>query len=208
MSVVGIDILGLLSQRYNNNEYIVVIGCYSTKWKEAFAIPNHTAATVADKLVQEVFLRFGFPSQIHTDQGSEFESHLFKEMCKRFGIEKSRTCPYNPKSDGLIERFNCTLITMLSMFVDKNQKDWDDHLSYVMSAYRANQHRSTGVSPNLLMLNRDVDALIDVIVGAPPTKTQIQCPIKYIEWMKSAMTGAFQFTHEQLHGRKRTTIGV
>ena len=94
------------------------------------------------------------------------------------------------------------------MFVDKNQKDWDDHLSYVMSTYRADQHRSTGVSPNLLMLNRDVDAPIDVIVGALPTKTQIQCPIKYIEWMKSAMTGAFQFTHEQLHSRKRTTIGV
>ena len=124
MSVVGIDILGPLSQSYNNNEYIVVIGCYFTKWKEAFAIPNHTAATVADKLVQEVFLRFGFPSQIHTDQGPEFESHLFKEMCKLLGIEKSRTCPYNPKSDGLIERFNRTLITMLSMFVDKNQKDW------------------------------------------------------------------------------------
>ena len=198
MSVVGIDILGPLSQSYNNNEYIVVIGCYFTKWKEAFAIPNHTAATVADKLVQEVFLRFGFPSQIHTDQGPEFESHLFKEMCKLLGIEKSRTCPYNPKSDGLIERFNRTLITMLSMFVDKNQKDWDDHLPYVMSAYRATQHRSTGVSPNLLMLNRDVDAPIDIMVGAPPTKTQIQCPIKYIEWMKSAMTGAFQFTHEQL----------
>ena len=135
-----------------------------------FAIPNHNAATVADKLVQEVFLRFGFPSQIHTDQGPEFESHLFKEMCKLLGIEKSRTCPYNPKSDGLIERFKRTLITMLFMFVDTNQKDWDDHLSYVMSAYRDTQHCSTGVSPNLLMLNRDLDAPIDVMVGAPPTK--------------------------------------
>ena len=45
------------------------VSCYYTK--EAFVVANHTAATVADKLVQEVFLRFGFPIQIHSDQGRE-----------------------------------------------------------------------------------------------------------------------------------------
>ena len=198
MLVIGIDILGPLSQSYNNNEYILVVGCYFTKWKEAFALPNHTAATVADKLVQEVFLRFGFPYQIHSDQGPEFQSHLFKEMCTLLGIEKTRTCPYNPKSDGMIERFNRTLITMLSLFVDQNKKDWDDHLPYVMSAYRATQHKSTGASPNLLMLNREIDTPLDVMVGPPPSSKQPECPIKYIEWVRSAMLCAFEYTYQQL----------
>ena len=148
MSVVGIDILGPLNQSYSNNQFILVVGCYFTKWKEAFAIPNHTSAIVADKLVQEVFLRFGFPAQIHSDQGKEFESQLFKEICSLLGVEKTRTCAYRPQSDGLIERFNRTLISMLSMFVDQNQQDWDDHLPYVMAAHRATQHKSTGVTPN------------------------------------------------------------
>jgi hypothetical protein len=57
----------------------------------AFAIPNHTAYTVADILVTQVFLQFGFPSQSHTDQGREFESHLFSHICSLLGIDKTRT---------------------------------------------------------------------------------------------------------------------
>jgi hypothetical protein len=62
-------------------EYIIVTGVYFTKWQEAFAVPNHTALTVADKLVPEVFCRLGCPIQIHSDQGREFESDLFKAAC-------------------------------------------------------------------------------------------------------------------------------
>ena len=198
MSVIGIDILGPLIPSYAGNQYIIVVSCYYTKWVEAFAVQNHTAATVADKLVQEVFLRFGFPIQIHSDQGREFESQLFKQLCKLLNIEKSRTTPYNPKSDGLVERFNRTLLAMLSLFGDKNQKDWDDHLPYVLAAYRATQHNSTGVSPNLLMFNREIDCPIDVIVGQPPGTKQTECPIQYVQWVQTAMLDAFEFTHEQL----------
>ena len=69
MSVMAVDILGPLTKTNSSNEYIIVCGCYFTKWKEAFAVPNHTAATVADKLVQEVFLHF---------------------------IDESKKCPNNP----------------------------------------------------------------------------------------------------------------
>ena len=62
-------------------------------------MPNYTAAVVADKLVQEVFLRFGFPVQIHSDSGREFESDLFRSICDLLGVEKTRTVPYNPKSN-------------------------------------------------------------------------------------------------------------
>ena len=198
MSVMAVDILGPLTKTNSSNEYIIVCGCYFTKWKEAFAVPNHTAATVADKLVQEVFLRFGFPTQLHSDQGREFESELFKSICELLGIEKSRTVSYNPKSDGMIERFNRTLIAMLAMFVDSNQKDWDDHLPYVMAAYRATQHKSSGVTPNLLMLNREINYPLDLMVGPPPNQTSVQCPIQYVEWVRHAMSGAFAFTHAQL----------
>ena len=114
MSIIALDILDPLNPTYNSNQYIFfVVGDYFTKWKEAYPVPNHTAATVADKLVQELFLRLGFSTQIHSDQGPEFESQLFAEMCKLLDIDKSRTCPYNPKSDGMIERFSRSLIAML-----------------------------------------------------------------------------------------------
>ena len=119
-------------------------------------------------------LRFGFPDQIHTDQGREFESDLCKSICNLLGIEKTRTCAYNAKSDGMVERFNRTLVAMLFMFVDENRSDWDDHLPYVMAAYRATQHKSTGLTPNLLMLNREIDCPLDLMVGLPPGTETIE----------------------------------
>ena len=91
MQCTAVDIVGPLPISHDNNEYIIVTGVYFTKWQEAFAVPNHTALTVADKLVPEVFCRLGCPIQIHSDQGREFESDLFKAVCEKLGIEKTRT---------------------------------------------------------------------------------------------------------------------
>ena len=62
------------------NQYIIVIAGYFTKWAEAFAIPDQTALTVADVLVREVVCRFGTPYQLHSDQGRDYESHLFQQV--------------------------------------------------------------------------------------------------------------------------------
>ena len=60
---------------------------------------------------------------MHTDQGRNFESQLFKEVCSILGVDKQRTTPGNPKSDGMVERFNRTLEGMLGKLVDENQEN-------------------------------------------------------------------------------------
>ena len=49
----------------NGNSYILVVADYFTKWMKAFPLPNQEATTVANKLVDEVFLRFSIPKQLH-----------------------------------------------------------------------------------------------------------------------------------------------
>ncbi|VDI24365.1 Hypothetical predicted protein [Mytilus galloprovincialis] len=114
MERIAMDILGELPASEKGNKYILVISDYYTKWTESHPMPNMEATTVANILMTEVISRFGVPTIIHSDQGSQFESHLFKEMCKLLQIEKTRTTPYHPKSDGMVERFNKTLATMLT----------------------------------------------------------------------------------------------
>lgn len=97
----------------------------------------HTAYTVADKLCTELLCTYGVPQVIHTDKGRDFESLLFSSLCKNFAVEKTRTTPYRPQYDGMIERFNRTLQDMISAFVNENRDDWDDHLPYFMMDYRA-----------------------------------------------------------------------
>lgn len=87
---------------------------------------------------------------------------------------------------------------MLSTFAKDNQKNWDDHLPYLLMAYRATEHKSTHCSPNLLMLGREIKCPIDLMVGNPPNDIEHQCPVQYVEWVKYAMGNAFQFAYENL----------
>lgn len=168
MERLAVDILGELPVTEHGNKYILVVGDYFTKWTECFPMPNMEASTVARLLVTEMISRFGVPDKIHSDQGAQFESSLFTEVCKLLQIEKTRTTPYHPQSDGMVERFNRTLATMLSMFVDENHKNWDEQIPYVMMAYRATEHETTGMSPNMLMLGRETSTPLDIIYEMPP----------------------------------------
>ena len=179
MERIAIDILGELPESQRGNKYIVVVGDYFTKWTEALPIPNMEACTVAKVLVEDVLCRFGIPQAIHSDQGRQFESNLFQEMCKLFGIEKTRTTPYHPQSDGMVERFNRTLATMLTAYVSSNQRDWDSQLPYVTMAYRSTDHETTGMSPNMLMFGREVSTPLDLMFELP----NLSKPIPNNQWV-------------------------
>ena len=69
------------------NKFLVVIGGYFTKWTEAYATKNHKAETITKILVAEFIGWFGIPESLHTDQGRDFEGHLFRDMCRMMGIE-------------------------------------------------------------------------------------------------------------------------
>ena len=109
-------------------------------------------------------MQMDFTLELHSDQGSNFESHVFSEVCYLLNINKIRTTPYNPKSDGLVERFNRTLIDIVAMSLDedKGKKNWDEHLAFATSAYRATPQESTGETPNMMMLGRETRMPLDL----------------------------------------------
>ena len=135
MERVALDVLGPLPESTNGNRYIIIMADYFTKWPEAFAVPNQEATSVANLLVREFVCRYGVPLEIHSDQGRNFESAVFSEMCTLLEMKKTRTTPYHPQSDGMVERLNRTLEAQLSIFVD-HQTDWDTYLPMLVMAYR------------------------------------------------------------------------
>lgn len=164
MDRVATDILGPFPVSERGNRYILVVGDLFTKWIEAYAIPDMLAETVARKLVYEFFSRFGNPLSLHSDQGRTYEARLFQEVCKLLEIRKTRTTPYHPSSNGMIERFNQTLVNMISMYVDRKQVDWDAQLPLLTSAYRTCEHAGTGFTPNFLMLGRETHTPLNLLV--------------------------------------------
>ena len=82
-------------------------------------MPNMEAVTVADALGT----KYGIPVYLHSDQGTQFESHLFQETCRLIGIKKTHTTPFRPQSDGQSERSIKTLVKMMAT-ATKDQTEW------------------------------------------------------------------------------------
>ncbi|UYV82319.1 K02A2.6-like [Cordylochernes scorpioides] len=120
---IAIDVAGPFPVTEDGNKYLLVAMDYFTKWPEVYAIPNQEAATVARVLVDNLICRFGVPLELHSDQGRNFESEIFRELCQVLGIWKTRTTPLHPQSDGMVERFNKTMVEHLSKVVEQNQRD-------------------------------------------------------------------------------------
>ena len=202
---IAIDIFGPLPYSRRRNRYIMVVMDYFTKWAEAYPLRNQEAETVAKVLVEQFICRFGVPLSIHTDQGTNFESRVFQSICRLLGINKTRTTPYHPQSDGLVERFNRTIQIMLSMYVKEDQSDWDVHLPYVMMAYRASEQDTTGVSPNRMMFGREVALPLDLLVHVsnPNLDHVPQEPETYATELYERLQHAFNVARQKIVGEQR-----
>jgi len=168
---MSLDLCGPFPRSSRGNVYIVTCCDVFTKWTEAIAVPNKEATTVARVLVEQVFCRLGTPLTLLSDQGGEVDGTVMREICKLLGIEKLRTTGYKPSTNAQIERFHRTLNSMIGRVISEKQKEWDTLLPYVMAAFRASVHESTGFTANLLMLNREVRAPVDIALGLQPPET-------------------------------------
>ena len=149
MQLVSIDILGPLPVTEEGNKYVLAAVDHFTRWVEAFPIRNQEATTVARKLVDELFCRFSPLEQLHSDQGQQFEAELIEEICKLLEIRKSCTCmaPYPPQGNGMVKRFNRTLLDMLATTAHNHPSDWDLYIRKFCLVYNSSIHSSTGFSP-------------------------------------------------------------
>ena len=188
---VAMDLLYMSVTTARGNRYVLVmVDCFS-RWTEACPLPDKTAHSVADAFFNQVVCRFGMPIVIDSDQGREFENKIMQELCILCGSHKTRTTPYHPESDGLVERFNRTLLMMLAMFAGKNREDWDDLLPAVMMVYRSSIHESTGFSPYRLMFGEECTLPMDI--GLPKQQSDLPDSITspYAIWVRDALEVAY-----------------
>ena len=156
MERVHIDFIGPLPKTERGNEHCLMTVEQLTKRVECIPLPSQKAEVTARGAVDEFFSRFGYPFQLFSDQGRNFESKLFEALCKVLEIHKARTSAYRPSANGQVERFNRTLMDAERCFLGKAQNKWDQHVQQIAGAIRSSVNRSTGFTPNMLMLGREV----------------------------------------------------
>ena len=194
---VSVDLVGPFPETERGNRYLLVAQDYFSKWTEIYAVPDATAVTCANVLVNEFFARFGIPLSVHSDQGRCFESELFSSMCSLLGIRHTRTSPYRPACNGLVERFNSTMVQMIKAYLEGKQSNWDLNLGCLEGAYRSSVHESTKYSPNQLMLGRELRKPANLVFGDPP-RQEMESLGQYSQQLKDDLQEAHRITREHL----------
>ena len=154
MELVHIDYLTTEHRKTGNDVNILIITDHYSRFPQAIKTKNQTALTTAQAAYDHFFSKYGFPEKIVTDQGTIFESMLFKDLCKVANITKLRTTIYHPQGNGNSERFNSTLINMIRTLEQEQKVKCTRHLNTLCSAYNSTVHSSTGFCLYWLMMGR------------------------------------------------------
>ena len=153
---VAVDLVGPITPMSNKgNRFILTLVDYATRFPEAVALREISSENVAEALVS-MFSRVGVPEEILSDCGSQFTADLMKEVSRLLSIKQLTTTPYHPQCNGLVEKFNGTLKTMLKRLCNEQPQEWDRYLEPALFAYREVPQASLGFSPFELLFGRTV----------------------------------------------------
>lgn len=86
---------------------------------------TETQTEVADKLWLYI-CQFVPPKIIISDQGTEFVNKIVQALLDKTGKERRVTSSYNPRTEGMCERANQTIIEVLRKHAEADHLHWDE----------------------------------------------------------------------------------
>ena len=192
--MIGIDYCGPFKQTPRENQYVLVITDYFTRYVTAIALPNCTANTTAQTLFNEYFCKYGIPAVILSDQGSHFRNQLMQGIQQLIGYNHIYSTAYHPQTNGMVERFNSTFVPQISKLQDSEQNNWDEYLQAVVFAYNTGIHKTTKFSPYELVYGR----LPRLPINLRPHQISLSKPIDYLEQLKKTLRIFHQASHRNI----------
>ena len=90
-----------------------------------------------------------------SDNGTAFVGELTRELMRRSQVAQAHSTTYHPQTNGLVERQNRTLVSMLRVYCSRYTINWDRYLPQVRGAYNSTQRSTTGVSPHMTLTGHE-----------------------------------------------------
>ncbi|CAF1263743.1 unnamed protein product, partial [Didymodactylos carnosus] len=143
----SLDFVGPLPKTGSQNCWLLTAIDHATKWPVVKAVPNATTQTVAKFLHDEIMMNYGCPSELLTDRGPSTMSRELRTYLQTMGTKHLLTSAYHPQTNGTVERFNRTFISMLRKYIQGKTTKWDEFVDQALFACRVRVHQSTGRTP-------------------------------------------------------------
>ncbi|XP_024634522.1 uncharacterized protein [Medicago truncatula] len=182
-SMWGIDMIGRIEPKASNgHRFILVAIDYFTKWVEAASYANVTKQVVVRFIKNNIISRYGVPNRIITDNGTNLNNNMMKELCDDFKIQHHNSSPYRPQMNGAVEAANKNIKKIIQKMV-VTYKDWHEMLPYALYGYRTSVRTSTGATPFSLVYG--MEAVLPVEVEIPSLRVLMEAELSEAEWCQS-----------------------
>jgi len=143
----GMDIVGKLPEAPGQKVFMLAMTDYFSKWIEAEAYRSVTEKEVISFIKRNIISRYGVPSVIRCDNGTQFISHKTIIFCAKWNIELIHSTPYNLKSNDQAESSNKIVINIHKCKLMTKRGRWAEELPLVLLADRTTPKTSTGRTP-------------------------------------------------------------
>src|SRR4051812_48913125 len=175
--------IGMIEPKSSNgHRFILVAIDYFTKWVEAASYTNVTRQVVTRFIKHNIICRYGVPNRIITDNGSNLNNNMMRELCKEFKIEHHNSSPYRPKMNGTVEAAHKNIKKIIQKMV-KTYKDWHEMLPFALHGYRTSVRTSTGATPFSLVYG--MEAVLPIKVEIPSLRVLMETKLEEAEWVQN-----------------------
>ena len=151
-----VDLIDMQSSQQGQIKWIMVYQCHLTKFVILRSLSSKRAAEVAFQLL-DIFLLFGAPIILQSDNGSEFTAQVLtelKDLWPRLVMVHGK--PRHPQSQGSVERANADIKDILVAWMSDNKtQDWTVGLKFVQHQKNCAHHAGINRTPYKAMFGED-----------------------------------------------------
>ncbi|KAJ0433317.1 putative nucleotidyltransferase, Ribonuclease H [Helianthus annuus] len=170
----GMDIVGKLPKAPGGKVFMLAMTDYFSKWIEAEAFAQVREKEVISFIKRNIITRFGIPSEIVCDNGSQFIGSRTTNFCDSWGIKMITSTPVHPQANGQVESSNKIIINNLKKKLGSKKGKWAEELPYVLWADRTTPKNATGQTPFSLVFG--AEAVIPTEMVIPTVRTSARDP--------------------------------
>lgn len=144
--MIACDFMGPFPRTANQNVYLLVVTDLFSKFSLLKPL-RHGKANLLNKYLEEnVFLTYGVPEILLTDNGPVFKSKSYLNLCEHYEVKTWKSAVYHAQNNP-VEKVNLSIGSAIRSYIGDNHKTWDKHIEKIACALRTAEHGTTKFTP-------------------------------------------------------------
>lgn len=202
---ISADLMGPFPRSKRGRRYLLVVQDTHTKFVLLFPLRAATSKLVAQHLNDSVFMIYGVPEFLISDNGAEFTGKNVRELLAKFGVKALLNARRHSQANPT-ERTNLTINNMLRAYVTDKHNEWDANIAELGFALRTARSDVTNYTPAYLNYGRELKIHASEYQNVAPdtTNDHVSELIHLFTEVKDRLQKAHQDSAVRYNLRRRT----